>query len=87
MPGKSIARLLDELGRGAIGRHHDHGLDRRLLRSQLVDRVVDVHGVALVVEPHDRAIIGTERTKRLGDARKARIAIGILLGEDRDLSG
>ena len=79
-------RLFDELGGGPIRGHHDDRLDWRLLQFQLIDRVVDIHGVALVVEPHNRGVTDAERAHCLRDTGEARIPVGILLGENGDLS-
>src|SRR5712671_4693947 len=84
---KEVVRLLDELGRGPIDRGHDHGFDWRLLQFQLIDRVLHIHGVALIIEPQNAAVIDAERAKRLCDTCKSRIAVGVLLGENGDLVG
>src|SRR3984893_6975838 len=86
-PGKEVVRLFDELGGGPIRSHHDDRFDRRLLQFQLIDRVVHIHGVALVVEPHNRAVTDAERAHGLCDPGEARIPVGILLGENGDLVG
>jgi MHS family proline/betaine transporter-like MFS transporter len=82
---KQIARLLDELCGGPIGCDHDHGLDRHPLQPQLIDGIVDIHGVSLVVHSQDAGVAEALRTKRFCDTRIAGVAAGILLGENRDL--
>ena len=52
---------------------------------QQVDGLVDLDGIARVVEPQDGAVVDTERAIRLGDAGKAGIAEIVLLGEHGDL--
>src|SRR4029077_8870961 len=83
---KPVAGPLDEFGGGAVGRDHDDGPDLYLLGLQLVDRVVDLHRVALVVETQDGGVVDAERAECLGDAGEARVTIGVLLGEHGDLA-
>jgi len=65
----------------------DHRLDWRLLQFQLIDRVVHIHSVSLVIEPHNRGVTDAERAHGLRDTGESRIAVGILLGENGDLPG
>jgi len=81
---EDILGLLDEARRRPVGRNHHHRLDR-LQRLQLLDRLVDVHGVARVVEPDNGGVVDTHCAKRLGDALEAGISVGVLLREHGDL--
>jgi hypothetical protein len=51
----------------------------------LIDGIIEVQGVSLVVESHNRAFIGAEHTHCLWDPCEPRIAAGILLGDSGDL--
>src|SRR5215470_4038064 len=83
---EEIARLLDELRRGPIARHHDHGPDRNAALAQLIDGIVDVDGVALIVEAQNRILISTESTYCFRHTTEAGIAVSILLREYGDLA-
>ena len=54
---------------------------------ELRDGLVHIHGVALVIEPQNCAVVAPERTDGLGYAGEARVSVRVLLGKDRDLLG
>ena len=56
-----------------------------VVRLELRDGLVHVHGVALIIEPQNCAVVAPERTDSLGDAGEARVSVRVLLGKDRDL--
>src|SRR6476620_7118587 len=83
---EEIARLLDELRRGPIARHHDHGPDRNAALAQLIDGIVDVNGVALIVEAQNRILMSAESTYGFRHTAEAGITVGILLSKYGDLA-
>src|SRR5665811_476949 len=52
-----IARLLDESRRGPISGDHDYRFYWEALPFELLDRLVHIHGVALVIEPQNCALV------------------------------
>ena len=83
--GEEIVRLLDELRRGARGRHHDHRLEGHPLRTQPIDRIVDLNGVARIVQSLDGVGVDAERAECVDHSGKPCVAIGIVLCKDHDL--
>src|SRR5215470_3236923 len=83
---EEIARLLDELRRGPIAWHHDHGPDRNAALAQLIDGIVDVDGVALIVEAQNRVLISAESTYGFGHTAESGITVSILLRKHGDLA-
>src|SRR5262249_45070995 len=51
----------------------------------MFDGIINVDGVALVVEPQNCLLITSQRTDRFSHTGETSIAVGILLGKDRDL--
>ena len=55
------------------------------MRLKLRDSLVHVHGIALVIKSQNCTIVASEQPDGSRDTGEARVAVGILLGEDGDL--
>src|SRR3954468_5354264 len=82
----AVPHLLDEPGRGFVGRHHHHRPDLLALR-ELIHSIADLGGIALVADPQDCRRIDAVLAHGAGDALEPGVAVGVLLGEDGDLAG